>query len=401
MWVLVVAIAAKAQTFNSGSMGADGALNITSPGVTVFTQKPVGGGSIFNFTTINIATGSTLQLSGQFYPTPLFFLAQGAVTISGTVDLNGQQSVAQTPNASARTIGTPGAGGYAGGLGPLGSNRPQAGAGPGGGAAATASGACGNFGVGGKYTGNQFLVPLIGGSGGGGGYAGGGGGGGAGTGGGGAILIASSASITINGAILANGGPPGGFNSGTGSGGGIRLVANSITGNGQLSALAGNANNNNTPCGGAGGPNSQGTNGIIRMEAFQNTFTGNIPSNIDFNAPTQVFYGSPYNLFLPTDPPASVSVVSIGGIPVAPTPTGTFTVPDVTVNSSSPVTVQIQGQSIPLGTTVTLFIFSENGPDQTIVTTGLTGTVAASAVTAQITLPPGFSRGFVTASWTQ
>ena len=131
---------------------------------------------------------------------------------------------------------------------------------------------------------------------------------------------------------------------------------------------------------------------MIRLEAFQNTFSG--PISGAFSDAT------PFNLFLPSAIP-SVQVVSIGGVAVPPSPTGSFTVPDITVNSSSPLPVQIQAQNVPLGTTVTLFIFSENGPDQTITSTGLTGTVANSSATASVTLPSGFSRGYVKTTWTQ
>src|SRR5580704_11508708 len=81
------------QSFPSGSTGADGNLIINTPGVTTFTATPVGGGSVYNFNTIQIAAGSTLKLSGAVFSGPLYFLAQGAVTIAGTVDLSGQPGV--------------------------------------------------------------------------------------------------------------------------------------------------------------------------------------------------------------------------------------------------------------------------------------------------------------------
>ena len=202
--------------------------------------------------------------------------------------------------------------------------------------------------------------------------------------GGGAIFIASSASITVNGTITANGGI-GAVDSGSGSGGGIRLAANSISGSGTLTAVGGPGNNGCSPVG-------TGGNGLIRLEAFQNTFSGTFDGPLD--------EATPFNTFLPTHVP-SILVVSIGGAPVSTSPTGSFTVPDVTVNSNSALAVQIQAQNVPLGTTATLFFFSENGPDQTIISTGLAGMVANSTATAMVTLPSGFSRGYVKATWTQ
>src|SRR5438874_6684452 len=59
-----ISVQASAQTFNSGSTGADGELIINTPGVTNFTMLPIGGGNIYNFKKIQIAAGSTLKLSG-------------------------------------------------------------------------------------------------------------------------------------------------------------------------------------------------------------------------------------------------------------------------------------------------------------------------------------------------
>ena len=390
-WLLFsMALTAWGQTFTSGSTGADGDLIIATPGATVFNQLPQGGGTVFNFRSIQIAEGSTLKLSGQLYPGSLYFLAQNAVTINGILDLSGGNAQPYGSDVSLRVPATPGPGGYSGGLGAFGTSPGQPGNGPGGGS----NGFCGE-GIGGSFTGDAFLVPLIGGSGGGSiGLSSGGAGGGA-------ILIASSISITVNGTINANGGAGIlGGNSGGGSGGGIRLAAPTIAGNGTISAVGGEG----TTCGGSGDGQPPGRSGIVRLEAFQDTFTGGFGSSLGngqgYSYPIQVYYGTPFNTFLPTAVPA-VQVTSIGGIPVSTSPTGSFTTPDVTVNSSAPLLVQIRAQNVPLGTTVTLFIFSENGPDQTITSTGLAGTLASSTATAAVTLPSGFSRGYVKATWTQ
>ena len=91
--VLLMPLAA--QVFNSGSTGADGALNLTTPGTVVFDPKtfvppldPDGDG-IYNFTTINIAAGVTVRLRGDIINAPVVWLAQGAVTINGAIDAAG------------------------------------------------------------------------------------------------------------------------------------------------------------------------------------------------------------------------------------------------------------------------------------------------------------------------
>jgi hypothetical protein len=276
---------AQTQTFNSGSNGSDGALNLTTPGTIIFDPKTFNpplnpaGDNIYNFTTINIAAGVTVKLSSKVLSGPVYWLAQGAVTIDGTIDLNGEDGTQNTKLASTRIPAAGGAGGYSGGIGGSlipGEPPPQPGNGPGGGLAPTSTGNNAKGGNG-TYTGSQFLIPLIGGSGGAGGsWVPGGGFGGGGSGGGGAILIASSASIRFGGAILANGGTPGAFNSGvdggTGSGGAIRLVA----------PLISNLVQSGGPCGGgrrgmleATGYIGQGlgANGVIRLEAFDLTNT--------------------------------------------------------------------------------------------------------------------------------
>src|SRR5215467_13644147 len=60
-------VGAQIQVFNSGSDGSDGPLNITAPGVTYLDPIAMKinpkGDNIFNFTTINIASGSVLKIS--------------------------------------------------------------------------------------------------------------------------------------------------------------------------------------------------------------------------------------------------------------------------------------------------------------------------------------------------
>src|SRR5439155_75301 len=97
----------------------------------------------------------------------------------------------------------PGSGGYGGGLGYFGSTSAYVGNGPGGGSWADV-GCPGSEGHGptphsGSFTGNAFLVPLVGGSGGAGNVSTGGAGGGA-------LLLASSTSINLNGVVTARGG---------------------------------------------------------------------------------------------------------------------------------------------------------------------------------------------------
>ena len=389
------------QTFNSGSNGSDGALNLTTPGLVVFDPAALNlnaaGDNVFNFTTINIGVGVTVKLlSGPLRYKPVVWLASGAVTIAGTIDASGQPGSAVNDfRSSSHRPADSGPGGYAGGVGNGFGSGASNGFGPGGGPGGQncfsngpGSGAahlslgtlyCG--GPGGPY-GNAVLVPFRGGSGGGGGHGTIGGGGG---GGGGAFRIASSISITLAGAMAADGGDGGTGvavdpnTGGGGSGGAIHLIAPAITGAGTLNVRGG------------GGLNVRaGSVGRIRLDAFTQGWTGT-------GAPTPSF-GTPYNVPSPTAQPA-VRVTSIGGINVAANPTGSFITPDVVLNNPNPVTVSIQANNVPVGTVLQLYLFSEVGTDVVLNTAPLAGTLQISTATVQATFQPGYPRGFVRGNW--
>ena len=115
------------QGFTSGSNGSDGALNLTTPGTIVFDPRSFNppldpeGDCIFNFTSGNIASGVVLKLSGQILPCPIVFLFQTNLTITGVIDLSGENGHTGTaPSTSIpglRKNSIPGSGGFPGGMG--------------------------------------------------------------------------------------------------------------------------------------------------------------------------------------------------------------------------------------------------------------------------------------------
>jgi hypothetical protein len=281
-----------------------------------------------------------------------------------------------------RAPSEPGPGGFPGGVGGYLNEAPQPGGGYVGGAAGYSSGGSGSYGY---Y--NSQLTPLIGGPGGGGGGVPGqglaaGGNGGA---GGGAMRIVSSTSISVTGSISAQGGVgsqavgnqyqpnPGGY----GSGGVIHLIAPTVTGNGALYI-----------CGG-------GNNGIIQFNASTNSFSGTLNG---CGAPPFYNYGL-YNPPLPTGTP-SVRVVSVDGVAAPSQPTASFSVPDVTINASGTVTVDIAAANIPLGTVVSLYISSQSAPDATATCAPLSGTLASStAQCTSVNFPSGVGITQIKANW--
>lgn len=399
---LLFAGGAWAQTFNSTSTGADGALDYTGTpaGTTIIfdpaTHQPpldVDGDNVYHFTTINIPANVTVKLTApRLNYAPVWWLASGAVMIDGTLDLSGDPGHGGGV-AATRTISLPGPGGYPGGVGGSGDAGFTRGFGPGG---AVSPGFGGSYATVGNFSpvsllyGNLFILPLIGGSGGAGNGAVGqyGGGGGA---GGGAILIASSISIRVNGSIRSHGGDaglvPAGNNhpGGAGSGGAIRLLAPVLQGSGSLSVAGGAAQP---------GYGTTGGFGRIRLEAFR--YESLPATNGSFRAVTL----SPQAIFLPAHGVQSVRVSTVDGVAVPVDAGGSFLLPDVTINKSTPVVMTLQAANIPLGTVVNLRIFSEGGADQILSSTPLTGTLANSVADASGILPPGFSRCFVHATWT-
>ncbi len=331
---------------------------------------------IYQYTSVNIPTNVTVTFIPNANNTPVFWLVQGNVVINGTVDVCGQ-------NASGPNGGSGGPGGWAGGGG---GSPPRSGQGPGGGGLSTSQnwgvagggsfgsqGGNGNGGgLAGQVYGNSFLLPLIGGSGGGGcsGYGGGGGGGG--------ILIATSNGIRLNGQINALGGSAavysGGdgfyYSGGGGSGGAIRLVTSSLGGAGMIRATGG------------GGPAAGGA-GRVRVDAFQDTFAGGISGIL-----SEGFQP----IILPTaGQAAQLTITSIGGVPVSPSPTGLLVTPDAILSAqqNDPIPITVSCANLPVHTLITVSVKPVSGWPVSATGYNDSGTLASSAATVRINIPRG------------
>jgi hypothetical protein len=399
---LGAAFHAQAQTFDSGSTGADGALN-----PTVNTEVVLPPSGILNYSSVNIPSGVTVTFKRNTLNTPVVLLVLGNATIAGTISVNGSNATAvgSAGDGNQGDDGQPGRGGpggFDGGRGgpslvQMNPSLGGAGLGPGGGLGETsARNGCGGYGAGhavsgagnncdsngaGTAYGSSLVLPLIGGSGGGGGHGrtnseGAGGGGGA-----GAILIAAGGTLNVTGAIYADGGW-GGFAAGTdvgswgggGSGGAIRLVATAVAGNGVLQAIGGCA-------GGSGSFEScwaPSSKGRIRIEGFSITRTQ--PSN---PADTK---DTPGPVFIPNSPTIRIASVAGQSVPATPTGNADVTLPTAVVN---PVTVTFESTNVPLGNTIALTVTPANGTPTSAVSTAIAGSLAAGTASVQVTLPQG------------
>jgi hypothetical protein len=338
------------------------------------------GDGILQFEDIVIPAGLTVRVMTS---SPVFWLAKKAATIEGVLDFRGGDGHNPTLAPAARIPSQTGPGGFSGGIGGNAASPPTSGQGPGGGSA----GQPGQSAKSGSFSGNAFLVPLVGGSGGGGGLsisAEWGGGGGA---GGGAFFLASTVGITVSGSIRADGGNSGGgctTGGGPGSGGAIRLSAPVISGNGALSVAGGLSLNDGVNC--RGGP------GRIRLETADDRFTG-------VTTPGAVAHVAPAPLFLPATPPASLRVTKVAGQTVPANPTGSFSLADVQISQAGPAQVEIEGRGVPVGTVVELHLFSASGTYEVIQTPPLQADGDHTKTTVTVTFPSGFSRGYPRAVW--
>jgi hypothetical protein len=334
----LVATPAHAAITVPGANGSDGPLNITTTTAIDLSQAPTGvwdsnsptpgkgiydpekWAVVFHYSSVNIAAGATVTFTSNASRAPVVWLVNGDVTILGAVSVSGNSF-------------TPGPGGFRG------AGNGGAGHGPGGGVttgfpngasyATPAPSATGPYG-------NSAIVPLIGGSGSGAydnDFQGGPGGG--------AILIAATGTITVQGAVTANGGQL--FGSVGGSGGAIRLVADGIVGGGTMSANPGNV---------------VASAGRIRIEIRTTVDPG-----LSVNPLPSTGRPATPALLWPTAAAASVRIVSVGSEPWPSDPKGQFNaaadvLPDI-LSTSLPVIIETK--NVPTSAVVNLRVVPPTG----------------------------------------
>jgi hypothetical protein len=415
-----------AQTWTSGfdATKSDGAFNLTSsdPRIQngVFYWDPVrdnydqDGDNIYHFTSFTVGADVYIRMTADRMrnPGPIVIIVQGAVRMNGRIDLSGNSGHDATQDFVNRAPSIPGPGGFPGGAGGKpGEATGQRGFGPGSpGASAgqgcpaghtvlgilrdTRLGLPNRCGPAGPTYGSSSALPLIGGSGGSGGgaqndWSGTGGGAG-----GGAIRLISGDSIEMiytGGCcipyIIAQGGNSGAnkgqYYGGPGSGGMVHLQAPRVT--------VPNDNRGGLQARGArnrDGYDDYSSNGRIRIDT--DLWNGGYTEPLALVGPL-------VQIPLPTQP--VLRVISVDGQNVTQNPKGFYTTPDLAIDKTSPVPIVVRGTNIPTGTTVNIFLNFDPGTADTSSSVTLTGTVADSTGTLNVSFPRGVSRFFVRAVW--
>lgn len=363
---------------NSGSDGRDGAFNPTTNMVVDMHDHPNG---IYQYTSVSIPHGVDVTFIPNANNTPVVWLVQSNCSIVGNIYLNGQDG---------NNGGGGGPGGFSGGNGGTTAGNGQ---GPGGGlvgfgsyGGAASYGELGDGGCSSPYHGpiygNQYILPLIGGSGGGGTInfpAGGGGGGGA-------ILIATTQGFDLNGNIEAIG-KSGAYVQnysvpfgGPGSGGSVRIVSPILSGTGTINVIGG------YQCGGGQG------RGRVRFDVLVNKFGGSVNGIF-----TQGFQ--------PVIIPAAgqgvqLTIATIGGIAVAVNPSGMLVTPDAVIagQQTNPIPIVVNCSNLPLNTPITVTVKPANGSLVSAIGSNNTGTLASSTATISLNMPRGGGIIYATAA---
>jgi hypothetical protein len=367
---------------------------------------------VFKYTTVNVPAGATITFGQHPSGAPVIWLATGNVTVSGIVNLDGEDGLGPNPPVIPY-FGRPGPGGFQSGQSANagGGSGQSFGLGPGSsptgifqtnGWASYANvpdGGCGTMGTGSTY-GNSGSQPLIGGSGGGAsdnttfGRSGGAGGG--------AILIGSTTQITVgaSGAVRAEGGDGGDVNcsggSGVwggapGSGGAIRLRAETVS---LLagSLIVGRGGAITAFCGCGGGPGAgRGANGRVRIEASSITNLGTINGSQSFpGAPSPVFATTPPQLYVTSVCGQSAPLDPMWGINSA----------DIDLNAPSACTVNIEATGVPVGTIVVVRAIPARGNIISVNSTPLADAGGGlRTATASVAFPAGRAELQLRANW--
>ena len=316
---------------------------------------------VFKYASVNIPSGVTVTFINHPTHAPVVWLVAGNVTINGTVSLKGKDG--PVDEIAKLKPAEPGPGGFrAGASGPAGKGW---GYGPGG---ADLENAMGLYGA---VYGNPQIIPLIGGSGAGGwnqgSYVSGGGGGGA-------LLLAVAGAVSLNGTIDANGGR---HSEGidrqhpAGSGGAVRIIAQQVSGVGQVTAIC---------------PAATRGYGRIRIETPALAATVRTAPETVAVAPAVV------PILWPADDAPTVRVLTVDNVAAPLDPTAPLiSSADLGIQNNGTVQVILETKNFPVQGVVQVRSVQKYGPAEWVTAARGTGDFAKSSWVANVTFAPGFT----------
>jgi len=132
--------------------------------------------------------------------------------------------------------------------------------------------------------------------------------------------------------------------------------------------------------------------GRVRFDAYQNDFAGGI---------TGVFSQGSQFIIIPTaGQGAQLTVTSIGGVPVSPSPTGALSTPDAVLSAqqNNPITIVVRCSNVPLNTQITVSVKPANGAAVSATGLNSTGTLSSSTATILVNMPRGGGLIYATAT---
>jgi hypothetical protein len=145
--------------------------------------------------------------------------------------------------------------------------------------------------------------------------------------------------------------------------------------------------------------------GFVRFSVTSYNFTGIVNTNTNAsqcptNTLTYCAVGGVY--LVPNNSAVSqptISITQINGITVPANPLGQYALPDVQINASTPVTVNLAAANVPLGTQPVLRLTTETSSDLSITCSALAGVLNSSTSTCTATFPFAVSIAAARATW--
>ncbi len=130
----------------------------------------------------------------------------------------------------------------------------------------------------------------------------------------------------------------------------------------------------------------------MRFDSYANNFGGNIVGVFSHGAQFVVI---PTLAQLP-----QLTVTSVGGVPVAASPTGQLSTPDavLSMQQNNPVPIVVQCANLPLHTSITVSVKPANGPAVSATGVNNIGTLASSTATVLVNMLRGGGLIYATAA---